>query len=384
MNRIWVALLCWQALLCGCASAPEPVTSMSLDELLSGRALFGESVTSSEAPLADILKLDDSMRVFLRDSVADAPQAGTRMRRLIDAMIDQGLLTLDYDPNLTYTAQETFHRRQGNCLSFTNLFMALARQVDLRVSYQMVDIPPTWLSEGEFVILNNHINVVVENIRVHGRFKRDYVVDFNTAEFNGNYDTVVVGDDYARALYYSNVAVEAMQSGTRRLAFAYLLRGIEANAEVPGLWVNLGSLYSRAGRLDGAEAAYLHALEIQPGNKSALTNLAGLHKRLGNAEASAYYAGRVRYYRNQNPYYYYWRASVAYREQRYDDALVSLHRAIRLKDDEHQFYYLRGLTQLRTGNRDAARQSLQEAAEYASQDRVERAYNQKLEALRGG
>jgi Flp pilus assembly protein TadD len=75
---------------------------------------------------------------------------------------------------------------------------------------------------------------------------------------------------------------------------------------------------------------------------------------------------------------------VAYREQRYDDALVSLHRAIRLKDDEHQFYYLRGLAQLRTGNRDAARQSLQEAAEYASQDRVERAYNQKLEALRGG
>lgn len=378
--RLSVAL----ALMAGCASQPQPSSPVSDAELLSGRVLFGEPVSISEAPRADILGVDDAMRHFARGAVLDAPHPATRLRRLVDAMIDDGLLTLDYDPDLTQTAQETFYKRQGNCLSFTNLFVALARQADLEPEFQLVEIPPSWLGEGDFVILNNHINVVVRDIRVKGGFTRDYVVDFNTAEFNGNYDTRRVGDDYAFALYYSNVAVEAMQRGADRLAFATLLRAIEANPEVPSVWINLGALYSRKGHLEGAETAYLHALGIDRADKSALTNLASLYRSMGRSEAADYYEGRVKFYRDRNPYYHYWLAGNAYKEENYDEALRAVNKAIHLKPDEHQFYYLRGLVYLEMGDRAAARENMAAAAEHAQQSRLHDAYSQKLEALRGG
>ena len=151
-----------------------------------------------------------------------------------------------------------------------------------------------------------------------------------------------------------------------------------------GLWVNLGALYSRRGHATGAETGYRRALEIEPGNKSALTNLAGLYRRAGRLDAAAYYEGRVQYYRDRNPYYHYQLASGAYRDEQFAEALASLAVAIRLKDDEHQFYYLRGLVHARLGDRRAAREDLQEALKYAQQGRLERAYNEKLEALRNG
>ena len=114
---------------------------------------------------------------------------------------------------------------------------------------------------------------MVKGVRSDVNFLRDYVVDFNTAEYNGNYDTRKVTDNYAIALYYSNVSVESMQSGNSKNAFRYLKKGIETDPAIAGLWVNLGVLYSRHEHYNMAEQAYRQALSIQPSNKSALVNL---------------------------------------------------------------------------------------------------------------
>jgi Flp pilus assembly protein TadD len=313
--------------------------------------------------------------------VKGASQARSRRKKLILGMIDDGLWTLDYDPSLTYTAIETFQNRQGNCLSFSILFVSLAREANLDVIFQMVDIPPSFRADGEMIVLNNHINVLVKGVRSDVNFLRDYVVDFNTAEYNGNYDTRKVTDNYAIALYYSNVAVESMQAGNSKNAFRYLKKGIETDPAIAGLWVNLGALYSRYEHYNMAEQAYRQALSVQPSNKSALVNLASTLHYLGHEEESEYYLKKVAYYRDHNPYYHYFQAQTAYQRNELEDALAYLAEAIRLKRDEHQFYFLRGLVHNQMREYDLAAKDFRKARDTAEKAQLIAGYTRKLQAL---
>lgn len=383
MAKTLFSICCAILLLTSCTTAYQRSAISDIPEtiLLSGIDLFDKPVTADELPDEDVLALDDEMRAYAHAKVGDLPQPGARLRALLKGMIEDGLLDLDYEPNLTSTARETFHRRQGNCLSFSNLFVALAREVDLDVSFQMVDIPPAWLHSGEMMMLNNHINILIKGIRYGARYRRDHVVDFNSEEFNGNYATRVVGDEYAFALYYSNKAVEAMQRADNRSALIYLTKGINAKADIAGLWVNLGALYSSNGLYNHAQAAYHKALSIKPSNKSALVNLARLHKHLGNTELAEYYDKRVHYYLLRNPYYHYFLAKKAYGEEKYAQAIAELKLAFKLKDDEHQFYYLRGLIYFKTGEPSLARKSIATASDYAIYEKLKKTYMRKIAAI---
>ena len=351
------------------------------EDLLSGELLFGEVMDVSDIRADGILALNDEMRNFVAAKVGDDPQARSRLRKLVRGMIDDGLLTLDYDANLTYTATETFNSRQGNCLSFSLLFAALAREAGLDATFQMVDIPPSFRADGELILLNNHINLRIKGVRRDINFAGDYVVDFNTAEYNGNYDTRKVDDNYAIALYYSNVAVESMQAADWQTAFRYLKKGIETDPGIAGLWVNLGVLYSRNEQLDKAVQAYEQALSVQPSNRSALVNMASALHDLGREEEAEYFSKQVTYYRNRNPYYHYSLAQTAYQEQRTDDAIGHLAEAVKLKDDEHQFYFLRGLIYEQLEDYDFAARSYRKAKDTAEKADLVSGYTRKLQAL---
>ena len=351
------------------------------EDLLSGEVLFGQVIDVSDIRADGILALNDEMRNFVAAKVGDDPQARSRLRKLVRGMIDDGLLTLDYDANLTYTATETFNSRQGNCLSFSLLFAALAREAGLDATFQMVDIPPSFRADGELILLNNHINLRIKGVRRDINFAGDYVVDFNTAEYNGNYDTRKVDDNYAIALYYSNVAVESMQAADWQTAFRYLKKGIETDPGIAGLWVNLGVLYSRNEQLDKAVRAYEQALSVQPSNRSALVNMASALHDLGREEEAEYFSKQVTYYRNRNPYYHYSLAQTAYREQRTDDAIGHLAEAVKLKDDEHQFYFLRGLIYEQLEDYDLAARSYRKAKDAAEKADLVSGYTRKLQAL---
>ena len=364
------------------ACAPLAVnTPGEVSELLSGKALFGQQVDVSDIRSDQILALDDNMREYVAAKVAGDPQARSRVRKLVGGMIDDGLLTMDYNPNLTYTAIETFQNRQGNCLSFSILFAALAREANLDLTFQMVDVPPSFRADGEMVLLNNHINVRVTGVGRDINHVGDYVVDFNSTEFNGNYDTRTVDDNYAIALYFSNLAVESMQAERWREAFRYLKKGIETDPDIAGLWVNLGVLYSRNEHRNLAVKAYQQALTIQPSNKSALVNLAKALHHLGRNDESAQVSKKVAYYRNRHPYYHYYLAQTAYRENRLEDAIAYVAEAIKLKDDEHQFYYLRGLTHQQMNNDDQAVKDYEKARDTAEKPEVIAVYDRKLQAL---
>ncbi len=364
----------------GCANrAPHaPFQTKRPAELLSQAALFGSALPQIRSEQADILSLSPPMREFLNRRVSADASAYTRLRQLLKGMIDEGYLSLEYDLEVTVTAAQAFERRIGNCLSFTNLFVALARAAGLQASYQLVDIPPVWSTQGDWVMLDKHINVIVKN-GSRARAGVDQVVDFNIEDFQGNYPVKRISDKHAFALYFNNLGVEAMRNGDSPTAFAYFKRAILLNPEIGSPWVNLGALFARNGYPEFADSAYRQALRNEPSGKSALVNLARLHRDLGNPELASYYDNQVRRYRDANPYYHYGIALSAYRKQNWNLARDALDKALRLKKEEHQFHFLNALLFSQAGNQKQAKRSLEQALAYADQSKIKARYAAKLQ-----
>ncbi|HEY6599462.1 MAG TPA: tetratricopeptide repeat protein [Pseudomonadales bacterium] len=375
-----LASLVFVLVVAGCSALPGPQSRIGSADLLDGHALFGETVSTDEARDVDMLALSPAMNEFLRRNVRETATDDTRMAQLLRAMKSAGYFDVAYDSNLTLTASETFERRTGNCLSYTSLFIALARGVRLDANFQLVDVPPIWDSVDDWVILNNHINSIVRGVGMRTKFAHDFIIDFNIADYRGTFPRRQITDATAQALFHSNRGVEALRSGEMRIAFANFKRALALHPRTPPAWVNLGALYSRLADPERAAAAYERAVAMQPSNKTALTNLARLYDQVGDRDLAEQYRARIRAYEDINPYFHYSLARQAYAAADYPRALGQIKRAIALKKDDDKLYFLQGLIYYRNGDFVAARASLERAQRFSEEP--ER-YAEKLAVLAG-
>ncbi len=383
----WLAVTCFTGValaMTACAGSLPVVRSGDLPaeaSLLGGTALFGRAVTAEEIPDADLRALDPAMREFVATAVRGAGSPDTRVQRLFWEMRRTGLLSLDYQATRTTTATETFHARTGNCLAFTNLFVALAREANLSVSYQLVEIPPVWSSDGEALMLNQHVNVRIHRSGRNRGARLDQIVDFNLPDYSGNYPQKPVADHVIDALFYNNLAVAAMQEGESRTAFVYFLKALRADPHAASAWANLGVLYQRHGADRHAEAAFHRSLRADRHYKVAMSNLARLYERQGETELAHAYLERIRRHQQRNPYYHFYQAERALADGDTQQALDAINRAIRMREAEHEFHFLRARVMESRGNSEAARLSLARAHEHATFAGVREAYRRKLDAL---
>ncbi|RPH98659.1 MAG: transglutaminase domain-containing protein, partial [Lysobacterales bacterium] len=101
------------------------------------------------------------MSAFLDGYTSPEQKEGFRLKRLLYAIMGEGTFELVYD-DITRTAAETFRDQRGNCLSFTNMFVAMARHVGLDASYQEVEVPAEWSLSGQAFLLSQHVNVFLQ------------------------------------------------------------------------------------------------------------------------------------------------------------------------------------------------------------------------------
>ena len=354
------------------------VTTAGIDEteLLSGAAIFGETVDTSQIRDPGLFEVDDDMRAFIAEHVDDSHASRVRMRQLLAGMVDTGLMSLDYNDATTKTARQTFHDRVGNCISFTALFVALAREANLEATIQTVEVPPIWYSDSDLVILNNHVNAQVK----HNFGVRD-VVDFNVTELKGDYETAEISDEYALALYYNNVAMAALRANDYERSFGLLKKSIETYPEIAANWANLGVIYSRSELDDYAIAAHLKALDLDKYHRPSLTNLASLYQGRGDLETAESYRRQIRRYQDLNPYFHYSHALAAYSSGDLENASELLARAIDIKSSEHKFYQLQGLIAAQQGDTELALQSIKKARSLAVYSDARRMYENKIQLL---
>jgi Flp pilus assembly protein TadD len=243
-----------------------------------------------------------------------------------------------------------------------------------------VDIPPDWTLDKDTYVLNQHVDVRVDLKPGGAR-----VVDFNIADFRSSYEMRTIPDTRALSHYYNNIGVERMLAGDTASALWCFRKAIAENdRQYSPAWTNLGTLYLRAGHPTHAEAAYLQALKQDGEDLVAMSDLARLYERLGEAQKAALYRKKVIGHRWRNPYYRFELARQAFLAQHYDAAISHLKYAIRQRPREDQFYFLLGMSYLKEGDAAAAKRWLARAEEVAAGDPLKRKYARKIDILLGG
>jgi Tfp pilus assembly protein PilF len=198
-----------------------------------------------------------------------------QLKRLQGALFDPERFHFDYDPALTSTAADALAARRGNCVAFTNLFIAMARArgIHVRAGYMTPHVPGE--RRGDLVYVNTHVVAVYQ---LHDRF---LVFDFYGARQDDVPRIRLLDDLELAALYVNNRAVDALSHGDLATAETGLEAVVRLAPEFAGAYANLGVLRRRRGNTAGAFDAYRAALAIEPRNPAVLSNLAALYLETG-------------------------------------------------------------------------------------------------------
>ncbi|WP_286876093.1 hypothetical protein [Marinimicrobium sp. UBA4509] len=333
-------------LLLGACSHMEPLpewvqapSSRDLEQVLSGELLFDEPPADNELPPYDLMTLSPMMRVVAEEVALQYRHPDQRAEALHRALLSSpmaGGLGMRYTALNTTTAARAFERREVNCLSFTLMYVAMARHIGLNAEVNDVQVPPVWdFRDGESFLLFRHVNAKVMLPR-----GEELVIDLEMERYSPVYEQKVIGDRVVAAQFYNNLGMERVAAGDRRQGFLHLRRALQLDDRQSYLWNNLGTLYKRMGVNGAAEVAYRQGLTLAPGDLSLMSNLASLYEAEGETDKAAYFLERVRKHRNSNPYYLY---SLA-REQLANGDLAQaeryLEQAIARQAEEPRFYAL--------------------------------------------
>ena len=314
---------------------------------------------SFQVPDLDVRAVSPEMEAFLDRYLDGIDNLDNLAWSLVWVTTDRNVLPFEYDPSLTLTSVEAFKAHKGNCLAFSNMLVAMARNRGLRAWYQEVEIPPKWSSSNNTVIVSMHVNVVLE-----GRHD-EWVVDISGENLSASRKIRRISDEEALAQHYNNLGADALIENDLGKAHAYYVKAIEIAPALPYLWSNLGVVFNHNGQTEDARQAYLAALTIDPGHSTSANNLFLIYKKEGNIEAAQRLQAQVDRHRRKNPYYLYFLSTQAADEGNYEESTSILEKAISLNEDEYRFHYELARLQVLKGDLKAAQASLERAQQLA-------------------
>jgi Tfp pilus assembly protein PilF len=338
------------------AAVPVPTDASAGPRLVVQAPPFAFSTDDRE-----LLALDDEMHRFFSARIDAGASQSVRLNQIATAILGEQGLHLIYTKDANGSARETFRRRQGNCLSFALLTVAVARAYGLTAGFCEVNTYPRWNRSGHLITEIRHLDVRVST--ESAQFQLD---PLRASESRGPVaSTKEVSDARAFAHYYSNLAVLRVAEGAVADAQPLFDRALAADPTAAVVWVNKGSSMKLMGDLAGARECLERAVREDPEEPAALESLADLDVAAGSLKPAAQLERKVERYRLRNPYYLSHLAHTEYLSRRYREADRHLRRAIAIKDDEPEFYELRilvahGLNRAADAQRWAARlQALQ-------------------------
>lgn len=310
-------------------------------------------------PEIDVLAMTPKMTAFVDRYAGTYPDTEVRSRMLTLALTSSGVFGFEYNENDTLTATEAFNARHGNCIAFANLLVAMARGAGLNARYHEVLIPPEWSSHEDTFIVSKHINVVIQTR--NGLFE----IDISGRKLRDNMTRRFLQDNEAAALYFNNLGAQALLGSDLATAHAYLVRAIRTAPAMADAWSNLGVVLTRNEQFSDAELAYRTALGLDPGDRTALANLYDLKLLQEDFAAAEKLQARVERYRKENPYYLLRLSKEAIEQQRFEESIDLLSKAIIKKQDDPDLHIALARSHLLAGNRAAAELSLGRARELA-------------------
>ncbi|MBN1295477.1 tetratricopeptide repeat protein [bacterium] len=280
----------------GCSVHRYIYTPEDMRAMLSSR-FEDDALAQIEIPF----ETSREMVAFAEDAAGDEINSIDKSINIVQAIISRWELDVEYERIADFTAEEVFHHtRKANCLSFTHLFVSLARAVHVQAHY--VDVRfESQMTEKNIIISNHHICAGVYD---GAEF---FLIDFDPNP-EKNYRVYRVIDDLeALAHHYNNLAINeyAIFQETYDDALIMLDTALTIKPDFYRAMNNKGAVFSLMNRNGDAERAFRDALAIEPSMPEANANLASLLMKQGKGTEAIVYAHRAVSMRPSNADYRY-------------------------------------------------------------------------------
>ncbi|MGQ0798769.1 MAG: tetratricopeptide repeat protein [Pseudomarimonas sp.] len=326
----------------------------------------------------DLLAIPDDMRVrFENEVMTGSGSSLARLERLMGFVFDADGLGMVYDENATHTVAESWATRRANCLGFSAMFLALAREAGLEAYPQEIRETLAWREQDGTLFRSSHVNV-----RVKAGHK-EFTVDMARDTFIARFRPQRISVQRLQARYFNNLAIAALTQGDIALGQQQIERALALDDSSAAQWSNAGVLHKRAGNRAAAEAAYLRALELDSNHTSALYNIAGLLLDSGDSTRAQHYREQLSLEQKKDPLFHYLLASEYEQTGDLQQAITHYQQAIRWHRSEHRFHSALARALLQAGDLDGASRAISRA-QALSGGRIRAAYQTKWEHMQRG
>ncbi|MDA3304277.1 MULTISPECIES: tetratricopeptide repeat protein [Stenotrophomonas] len=324
-----------------------------------------------------VFAIPPAMHDMLRTQVINRSYSREqRLQALVEMIFDRHGLDLQYDADATLTVSEIWQQRRANCLAFTLMFVALAREAGIQARVQEVGQVVSWYQDQAqgLVYSVGHVNAGV------GFADRFATVDLDRNVLYDRRGPLPISQARALAHFYNNRGAERMASGDLTGARAFFNTALAQDAGFAATWNNLGVLENRTGNTAAARRALETALRLDGRQDAALTNASALYRKLGmNVQAQAL-EQRLQSVQREDPFAQYMLGAEAERAGQLDQAIRHYRQAVRLYDTAYQFHFGLARAYFLAGQLKRADRELLRAQELGGAPQQAR-YQAKLDSL---
>ncbi len=317
--------------------------------------------------LVNPFALDDEIKTKVADEIGFRGTPIDRIHRIIAFLNDKGYINFKYEADMSLTAVQAFHARKGDCLSYTNLFLGIARYLKVHAYFIHVSEARAYYERGGTFFVSSHMAVGYGGGRVgEGMSPYTVVVDFTREVSDWRlwiYESV--SDTTAFALFYNNVAVDYMVNGQLPRADKLLTFLLEKQPRVKELYNNLAVLRMREGRYKDALALLQTGIQLFPGFQSFYTNAVLAARGAHEPALARRLSQQGRQVARHDPFFLFNQGVDDYSKGHFDEAVEAFKSALRRQPNNPFIYAWLSRVYLAAGESEAGVKAYQKALELA-------------------
>jgi len=327
--------------LAGCATPGVSRRSVTQDWINEAR--------SQGLVLESPLQLAPETRTLLHQKVGYAGTEKSRLLKVVRYMADAEGLSFQYQTQSSYTAEKALHARRGDCMSYSNLLVAMARTLDVPVRFvRITQLPVSWEAGGRF-FESSHMAVALGR---EAAWDQAVVVDFGNTHTSpwrfSLYDDLT--DEDAFVLYQNNVAVQRMLAGDMVTAERILRFFHERAPRIPEVANNLSLVLLQTGREREALDLLEASVEQFPRFRPLFANAVSAARRIGDEELARTLEIRGRELLEDEPAWNFNEGMRSYHARSYSAAALRFEKALSADPDNVRLLAWSARAHLGAGN----------------------------------
>ncbi len=295
------------------------------------------------------LRITPQIRSLVREKVGYAGTEKSRLLKVVRFMAESDGLAFQYQTQSSLTAEKAFAARRGDCMSYANLLVALARSLDVPVRFvRITQLPVTWEAGGRF-FESSHMAVALGR---NASWDQAVIVDFGNVHTSpwrfSLYDDV--SDEEAFVLFHNNVAVQRMLGGDMKHAEEILRFFHVHSPRTPEVPNNLSLVLLQDGKdreaLDLLEAS----VEQFPRFRPLFANAVQAAHRIGDEDLAKTLEARGRELLQDEPAWNFNEGMRSYHARAYSTAALRFEKALSADPDNVRLLAWSARAHLAAGN----------------------------------